>query len=145
MNNFRITKTKLVDKGFNDKAGHYWSYLYYFRIYDEDEKRYCRYAFIVNFTGEDFDEFRYDEETDSYVDYYTLKDYADELASGFIYSYKFSYEDHNEFFKACKESIERYNRRFNADYDNSTIWGMACELTREVFGNAADNRVMYKD
>lgn len=140
-NTFRITKTKLIDRGFNSMEGQYWHYLYYFRIYNRDGKRYYRYAFVVNFTGEDFDEFRYDEETDSYIDNYSPKDYADELASSFIYSYIFSYEEHYEFFEACKETIERYNKRFSLDYDSSTIWGMACELTRELFGNIADNRI----
>lgn len=139
-NTFRITKVKLLDDGFNSMEGHYWYYIYYFRIYNEDKKRYYRYAFVINFTGEDFDEFRYDEETDSYVDYYTPKDYADELASSFIYSYDFSYEEHSEFFEACKKSIERYNKRIEPDYDNSTIWGMACELTREMFGES-DKRI----
>lgn len=138
---FRITKTKLLDSGFNCMAGHYWSYIYYFRIYNEDGKRYYKYAFIVDVTGEDLDELRYDEETDSYMDSYTPKDCADELASAFLGTYRFSYEEHDEFFEACKESIERYNRRFAMDYDSSTIWGMACELTREVFGDIADNRV----
>lgn len=137
---FRITKTKLLDEGFNDKAGHYWSYVYYFRIYNEDRKRYYRYAFIIGFTGEDLAEFSYDEEDDVYYNY-EPKEYADELASSFIYAYEFSYKNHDEFFAACKESIERYNRRFAIDYDSSTIWGMACELTREVFGDIADNRV----
>lgn len=139
-NTFRITKTKLLDNDFNSMEGHYWYYIYYFRIYNEDGKRYYRYAFVVSFTGEDFDEFRYDEENDSYMDCYTPKDYADELASSFIYSYNFSYEEHDEFFEACKESIELYNRRIACDYDSSTIWGMACELTRKMFGEA-DKRI----
>lgn len=105
-----ITKSKLLDSGFNSMEGHYWYYLYYFRIYNQDKSKYVRYAFVVNFDGEDFDEFRYDEETDSYMNCYTPKDYADEFASSFIYAYKFSYENHDEFFDACKDSIEKYNR-----------------------------------
>lgn len=118
-----ITKSKLLDDGFNSMEGHYWYYLYYFRIYNEDKSKYVRYAFVVNFDGEDFAEFNYDDEREVCYDY-KPKDYADELASSFIYAYKFSYENHDEFFDACKDSIEKYNRRVSADYDNSTIWGM---------------------
>jgi hypothetical protein len=129
----KITKTRLLDKGFNDMEGYHWHYLYYFRLYSKNKKKYYRYAFVINFNGEDFDEFRYDEEEDIYYKY-TPKEYADELASSFIYSYNFSYEKHDEFFDACKNTIEAYNKRIAPNYDTSTIWGMACDLTRKTFG-----------
>lgn len=136
-----ITKTKLLDNGFNDMEGHYWYYLYYFRIYNEDRSRYCRYAFVISFNGEDFDEFNYDEETETYYDY-KPKDYADELAYSFIESYDSTYENHDELFEDCKNSIEKYNRRVSSDYDSSTIWGMACELTRMTFGDVSSRQLV---
>ena len=43
-------------------------------------------------------------------------------------------------FEACKDTIEKYNRRVASDYDNSTIWGMACELTRMTFGDVGSRQ-----
>ena len=134
-----ITKSKLLDDGLNSMEGHYWYYLYYFRIYNEDRSRYFRYAFVVNFCGEDFDEFRYDEDENIYCNY-KPKDYADELAYSFIDSYNSTYKNHDELFEDCKNTIEKYNRRVKADYDSSTIWGMACELTRITFGNVGSRQ-----
>ena len=57
-----ITKSKLLDDGFNSMEGHYWYYLYYCRVDNEDKSKYVRYAFVVNFDGDDFDEFNYDDE-----------------------------------------------------------------------------------
>lgn len=130
----KITKSKLLDSGFNSMEGHYWYYQYYFRLYNEDESKYYRYSFVISFCGEDFEEFNYNEEDNVYYDY-EPKDYADELASSFIYSYNTTYENHDKLFADCKTSIEKYNKRVASDYDNSTVWGMTCELTRMTFGN----------
>jgi len=135
-----ITKTKLLDNGFNSMEGYYWYYLYYFRIYNKDKSKYVRYAFVVNFDREDFDEYRYNEEDGIYYDY-KPEYYADELAYSFIDSYYNStYENHDELFKNCKNTIEKYNRRVASDYDSSTIWGMACELTRMAFGDVGSRQ-----
>lgn len=135
-----ITKSKLLDDGFNSIEGRYWYYLYYFRIYNEDKSKYVRYAFVVNFDGEDFAEFNYDDEREICYNY-KPKDYADELAYSFIDSYYNStYENHDELFEDCKATIEKYNRRVAPDYDSSTIWGMACELTRMTFGDVGSRQ-----
>ena len=144
MNNIEITEVKLLKNGFNDMEGKYWYYLYCFRLYNETHEKYCECSFVINFTGEDFDEFRYDEEADNYNAEYAPKDYADELASSFIDSYTFSYKKPNSFFEACEESIERYNARYAANYDGFSIWGMACGLTKEVFGNVLDEHIDFK-
>ena len=136
-----ITKSKLLDDGFNSMEGHYWYYLYCFKLYNEDKSKSCEYAFVINFNGEDFDEYRYDYEKDIYYDE-KPEYYADEVASCFIDSYNFSYENHEEFFEACKDTIEKYNRRVAPDYDSSTIWGMACELTRMTFGDVGSRQFM---
>lgn len=133
----KITKIKLLDSGFNSMEGHFWIYLYYFRIYNDDKNKYYNYKFVIFFTSEDLDEYRYDEEEDIYYDY-DPKDYADDMAWSFIEAYQPTYENHNEFFEACNDSIKRYNERIAPDYDNSTIWGMACELARMTFGE--DNK-----
>ena len=106
---------------------------------NEDRSRYFRYAFVVNFCGEDFDEFRYDEDENIYYNY-KPKDYADELAYSFIDSYNSTYENHDNLFEDCKNTIEKYNRRVSADYDNSTIWGMACEIARTAFGDVGSRK-----
>lgn len=139
-----IIKTELLENGFNSMEGHYWFYLYRFRLYNRDKSKCCEYAYIISFCGEDFDEYRYDEEEDVYYDS-NPEDYADDLSYGFTESYKFSYENHEEFFAACKETIDKYNRRVSEDYDASTIWGMACELTRMTFGDVGSRKFVTVD
>ena len=109
-NAIKITKAQLIRSGFNNYEVSYWSYLYHFRIYNTEMNKFYKYKFVISFTGEDLDDYRYNEEEDSYDDC-KPRDYADELAFSFLDSYNATFDNHKRLYEACTNSIISYNRK----------------------------------
>lgn len=82
----------------------YW-YKFNVKIYNSDRTRLYKRMFVVMFDDDDL----YDAYGDERITKQRIKEYAQELAAGFIELIK-DYNDISEFTAACNESIQEYNR-----------------------------------
>ena len=103
--NFKVTKSKRIKTVINDMEYNFY-FLNYIKIYNDDNTRYYHFKFVTSFDIYDLYEFYEDKESFSKSD---IKQYNDEIASSFIYSYKFDYNNHDEFYRACCDTIYNYN------------------------------------
>lgn len=89
-------------------GGYGWSnYWYKFnvKIYNSDRTRLYKRTLVVMFDDDDL----YERYGDQRITKQRIKEYAQELATGYIELIK-DYNDISEFTAACRDSVERYNR-----------------------------------
>lgn len=99
----KFTKTKLLKEVNNDMCHNYY-WLYYGRIYNDDQSCYKAFNFIVWF--DIFDVMDYFGE--EYVTKKMTKEYANELAWNTT-SLINSFEDCKQFYSWCHKSIDDFN------------------------------------
>lgn len=105
----KITKRKQIYEIKNDMCWNFY-WLYNGRIISDDGKCFRRFKFVVSFDIFDVMEF-YDEDMNTPVSKSDMKNYADELAFSMT-SYIKSFDDYQDFYDICKNSIEKYNNLF---------------------------------
>lgn len=98
----KITKRTLLEEQ-NNEMTHNWTYLVQGRIINDTKTRYRKFKLIINFDVFEYQEYREDSDL-------TIRDYLDELIGSYC-DYINSYDDCDEFYRICNNSIIDYNRR----------------------------------
>ena len=110
----KITRRELLRHDNNEMVTN-WFYLVHGRLHNDDDTRYRKFKFVVWIDGEDLwfydgdDDSTNEEEkwsyvpVDEYLNYYCIPSFTDLIRS---------YDDCNEFYDACIDSINNWNEKW---------------------------------